>query len=371
MQSVAAQPQTVKPALPVSMSAADGGAAAAGRVRGECWKQLLAEAIRDAGELCRMLGLSEQVAREAAAAQADFPLLVPRGFVARMRPGDPCDPLLRQVLPVADEQRPQPGFGPDPLDEQARLTAPALVQKYAGRALLLAAGGCAVNCRYCFRRSFPYGESGVHQAGLAEAVAAIAADPSIDEVLLSGGDPLLLDDDRLNRLVEQFEAIPQLSRLRIHSRLPIVLPERVTGRLVEILSTSRLTPVVVVHANHASELDASVASGMRRLAAAGVLLFNQSVLLAGVNDSADSLAALSLRLLDCRVIPYYLHLLDRVQGAAHFEVDERKAVGLHEALKRQLPGYAVPKLVREIPGSLSKTWIGGGGLSPSVPEAGF
>jgi EF-P beta-lysylation protein EpmB len=352
------------------MSAADGGVAAAGPFREACWKQLLAEAVRDAGELCRMLGLSEQVAREAAAAQGGFPLLVPRGFVARMQPGDPRDPLLLQVLPVADEQAVQPGYGPDPLHERGQLTAPGLVQKYAGRALLLAAGGCAVNCRYCFRRSFPYGESGVNQAGLADAVAAIAADPSLDEVILSGGDPLLLDDERLDRLIKQFEAIPQLARLRIHSRLPIVLPERITGRLVEILSESRLTPVVVVHANHAAELDASVAGVMRRLAAAGVMLFNQSVLLAGVNDSDESLVALSRRLIECRVAPYYLHLLDRVQGAAHFEVDEREAVGLHEALKRQLPGYAVPKLVREIPGSASKTWISVDGFATAVPEDG-
>ncbi len=343
------------------MPAADGSEPAAGRFGEATWKQLLAEAVRDAGELCSLLGLSDEYASEAAAAQADFPLLVPRGFVARMRHGDPRDPLLLQVLPVAAEQGPQPGFGPDPLAEQGRLTAPGLVRKYAGRALLLAAGGCAVNCRYCFRRGFPYAESGVTQAGLAEAVAAIAGDASLNEVILSGGDPLLLDDQRLSQLICQLEAIPHLTRLRIHSRLPIVLPERVTGRLQEILADSRLTPVVVVHANHAAELDATVAEAMKRLAAAGAMLFNQSVLLAGINDTVESLAALSLRLLDCRVAPYYLHLLDRVQGAAHFEVDELRAVALHETLKRQLPGYAVPKLVREIPGEASKTWIGGVG----------
>ncbi len=358
MQSVAARPETVKPASSASTVAADGFGEAASGFEAASWKQLLAEAVRDAGELCRLLGLPDDLAREAKAAQGDFPLLVPRGFVARMRPGDAGDPLLRQVLPVAAEVKPQPGYSPDPLAEQGRLTAAGLVQKYSGRALLLAAAGCAVNCRYCFRRSFPYSDSGVHRAGLAEAVAAIAADASLEEVILSGGDPLLLDDDRLGELVGQLDAIPHLTRLRLHTRLPIVLPERVTGRLVEVLADSRLTAVVVVHANHAAELDASVAAAMQRLAAGGTMLFNQAVLLAGVNDSAEALAALSRRLLDCRVTPYYLHLLDRVEGAAHFAVEEPQAVALHEALKRRLPGYAVPRLVREIPGEPSKTWIG-------------
>ena len=357
MQSVAARPQTVKPAPPGPAAEAAASAEAAPPSAEKNWRQLLAEAVREPGELCRLLGLSEKLAAQAAAAHGDFPLLVPRGFIARMTPGDPRDPLLLQVLPAAAEAAAQPGYGPDPLDEQGRLTAPGLVQKYAGRALLLAAGGCAVNCRYCFRRSFPYSDSGVSQAGLSAAVAAIAEDPSLEEVILSGGDPLLLDDARLSQLIGSLEAIPHLSRLRIHTRLPIVLPERVTGRLVELLATTRLTPVVVVHANHAAELDDSVAAAMRRLAAGGVMLFNQSVLLAGINDSSQTLAELSLRLIDCRVTPYYLHLLDRVQGAAHFELDERKAIALHESLKRRLPGYAVPKLVREIPGELSKTWI--------------
>ena len=359
MQSVAARPETVKPAHPVTAATSAGPGAPAGGLAAELWKQHLAEAIRDAGELCRMLGLSEEVAAAARAAQGHFPLLVPRGFVARMRPGDPSDPLLAQVLPVAAELARPAGFGPDPLAEQEQLAAPALVQKYAGRALLLVAGGCAVNCRYCFRRSFPYGEAGVSQAGLAAGVAAIAADDTLEEVILSGGDPLLLDDTRLGDLVSQLEAIPHVARLRIHSRLPIVLPERVTERLVDLLPASRLTSVVVVHANHAAELDDTVAAALARLAAGGVMLFNQSVLLAGVNDAADVLAALSLRLIACRVTPYYLHLLDRVTGAAHFEVQESRAVALHDALKRRLPGYAVPKLVREIPGEPSKTWIFG------------
>lgn len=323
----------------------------------EAWKRLLSEAVRDAGELCRLLGLPESVAAEAAAAQGAFPLLVPRGFVARMRPADPRDPLLLQVLPVAAETSRPPGYVDDPLEERGAVASPGLVRKYAGRALVLVTGGCAVNCRYCFRRSFPYAEAGATQAGLAEAVSALADDARLEEVILSGGDPLLLDDDRLARLVERLEAIPHLQRLRIHSRLPIVLPERVTPRLVDLLDATRLEAVLVVHANHAAELDATVAAALERLARGGVRLFNQAVLLAGVNDSVESLVALSRRLVSCRVAPYYLHLLDRVTGAAHFEVADERAVALHAAIREQLPGYAVPRLVREIPGEPSKTWL--------------
>ena len=359
MQSVAARPETVKPAMPGSTLTPAGTEAADRPLPPETWKQLLAEAIRDPAELCRILGLPEAFASEARASAGGFPLLVPRGFVARMQPGDPHDPLLRQVLPLAAELQNPPGYGPDPLSEQGKMAAPALVQKYSHRALLLAAAGCAVNCRYCFRRSFPYGEAGVSQAGLAAAVEAIAADAQLEEVILSGGDPLLLDDDRVAQLVAQLEAIPHVMRLRIHSRLPVVLPERVTERLVAILAGSRLQPVVVLHANHAAELDTSVAAACSRLAAGGVMLFNQAVLLAGVNDAPQTLVDLSLRLVACRVTPYYLHLLDRVNGASHFEVDEANALALHAALKKRLPGYAVPRLVREIPGEPSKTWIHG------------
>lgn len=361
MQSVAAPPQTVKPALPVSTSTSPAvaatPAAAGDPAEDRRWKTLLADAVRDAGELCRVLGLPEHLATAARAAQGDFPLLVPRGFLSRMKPGDPQDPLLLQVLPQAAEGEPQPGYVVDPLAEQGKLAAPAVVHKYTGRALLLAAGGCAVNCRYCFRRSFPYSEAGVGQAGLAEAIEAIARDQSLEEVILSGGDPLLLDDDRLSSLLGQLEAVPHLRRVRIHSRLPIVLPERITARLATRLAGSRLTPVMVVHANHPAELDATVAAAALRLVTAGVLVFNQAVLLAGVNDQVDTLAALSLRLVECRIVPYYLHLLDRVVGAAHFATDDAHGVALHAELKTRLPGYAVPRLVREIPGEPSKTWI--------------
>jgi len=275
-----------------------------------------------------------------------------------MRPGDPLDPLLLQVLPRPAEREQVAGFSADPLEEHAAIASPGLVQKYAGRVLLLATGGCAVNCRYCFRREFPYAESGASQAGIEAAVEAIAADATIHEVILSGGDPLLLDDSRLATLVAKLEAIPHIRRLRIHSRLPIVLPSRVTDSLTATLARTRLACVMVVHANHPSELDSSVAAAIGRLTDARVILLNQAVLLAGVNDSVDVLQALSERLIDLKIIPYYLHLLDRVQGTAEFEVGEEAARSLHAQLREVLPGYAVPRLAREVPGEPAKVWLG-------------
>ena len=268
------------------------------------------------------------------------------------------DPLLLQVLPRPAEREHVPGFSADPLEENRSLAAPGLVQKYDGRALLLATGSCAINCRYCFRREFPYAESGATQAGIEAALATIATDTTIHEVILSGGDPLMLDDERLARLVARLESLPHVRRLRIHSRLPIVLPSRVTDELVATLSRTRLSCVVVVHANHPTELDAEVATAIARLAGARPILLNQAVLLAGVNDSVDVLTQLSERLVDLGIVPYYLHLLDRVQGTAAFEVDESSARALHDQLRATLPGYAVPRLAREVPGEPAKVWIG-------------
>ena len=325
---------------------------------GQRWQRELADAVRDPLELCRVLGIDLSLADQARLATGTFSLLVPRSFIARMQPGDPSDPLLLQVLPLAKEQESVAGFSADPLAEMDALTSPGLVKKYAGRALLLVTGACAINCRYCFRREFPYAESGATQAGIQEAIVAIAADATIREVILSGGDPLLLDDERLEKLVVKIGAIPHVRRLRIHSRLPIVLPQRVTDSLVAILANTRLATVVVVHANHPAELDASVQLALGRLAASRAILLNQSVLLAGVNDSLDTLAMLSERLIESGVVPYYLHLLDRVHGTAHFEVPENVALALHASLRNTLPGYAVPRLVREVPGEPAKVWLG-------------
>jgi len=321
------------------------------------WKRELASAVRDPAELLRLVDLPDRFAMEARRAAEGFPLLVPRGFVARMRRGDPQDPLLRQVLPIEDEQAEVAGWTVDPLEERARQTSPGVVRKYRGRALLLLAAGCAVNCRYCFRREFPYDDDA--SAGEWEGpLEAVADDRGVEEVILSGGDPLLVDDRRLGRLVARLAEIPHLARLRIHSRLPIVLPERVTNDLVRILGDTRLTTIVVVHANHAAELDASVAAAVERLNGSRATLLNQSVLLAGVNDAPETLADLSLRLVDIGILPYYLHLPDRVRGTAHFDVTEERARLLHARLREMVPGYAVPRLVREVPGEGSKRWIG-------------
>jgi len=340
---------------------ADAGAEATGRGprsgAGD-WRRELAEAIRDPEELCRILGLDPAIAGRARGVAPGFPLLAPRGFVARMQRGDPLDPLLLQVLPQPAEGTPALGFSSDPLAEAGAVAAPGLVRKYAGRALLLLTGACAVHCRYCFRREFPYAESGATTAGVALALEAIAADETLTEVILSGGDPLLLDDGRLAEILGRLSAIPHLRRLRIHTRLPIVLPARVTDSLVGVLAGGGLTCVVVVHANHPAEIDPEVTRALRRLATVPALVLNQAVLLAGVNDRPEVLAALSERLVESGVVPYYLHLLDRVAGAAHFEVPEPRALEIVRALREILPGYAVPRLARETPGEPAKVWLG-------------
>ena len=318
------------------------------------WQQALREAVRDPRELLDLLGLDRLVPRLSDEAAAQFPLRVPRGFVARMRHGDPSDPLLRQVLPLDDEMRPMPGFDLDAVGDGAAKTAPGVIQKYRGRALLVATGSCAIHCRYCFRRHFPYAEETAARDGWRDAVDLIRQDASIEEVLLSGGDPLSLSNGKLAELTGALADIPHLRRLRIHSRLPIVVPERVDDGLMGWLSTLPWPVTLVVHANHANEFDGTVDAALGRLRAAGVHLLNQAVLLRGVNDSVDALAALSERGFAAGVLPYYLHQLDRVAGVAHFEVDDARARALHAGLAARLSGYLVPRLVREIPGDTGK-----------------
>jgi EF-P beta-lysylation protein EpmB len=317
----------------------------------ESWQQAMKSAIRDSQTLCRHLELPEAYGR---AADCSFPLFAPLGFVNRMRPGDPHDPLLRQVLPLAEESMEVAGFNGDPVQDKAATLRPGLLKKYAGRVLLVTTGACAIHCRYCFRRHYPYGEGPHSLAQWEAAIDEIAADRTIEEVILSGGDPLTLVDARLAELAERLAEIPHLRRLRVHTRLPVVIPERVTGALVKWLSESRLVPIVVVHANHAAELDESVAGAFERLTRAGIMLLNQTVLLRGVNDSLAALSELSRRLIDLRVVPYYLHQLDRVRGAAHFEVPVERGRELVRQLRDSMPGYAVPTYVQEIAGQPSK-----------------
>ncbi|MEY2855209.1 MAG: hypothetical protein RL030_2341 [Pseudomonadota bacterium] len=318
--------------------------------------------IDDPLELLALLGLEPaqltppQSPESLRAASRLFRLRVPREFVGRMRAGDPQDPLLRQVLPLGPELLDRPGFIADPLAEAASRRAPGLLHKYEGRALLVTTGACAVHCRYCFRRHFDYelDQATEGQGRWAEALDAVRSDPSITELILSGGDPLSLGNSRLAALLEAAQAIPQLTRIRLHTRTPVVQPSRVDAGLLDALRQVRLDLVIVVHANHAAELDAAVARALGELRAVSQLLLNQSVLLAGVNDDADVLVALSQRLFACGVLPYYLHQLDRVAGTAHFEVPDERALALLAAVNARLPGYLVPKLVREVAGAPGK-----------------
>ncbi|MGE5154994.1 MAG: EF-P beta-lysylation protein EpmB [Bdellovibrio bacteriovorus] len=318
------------------------------------WKTELARAFRDSASLLGALGLEAADIPGMDPAPEGFRLLVPRGFAALMRPGDPADPLLRQVLPLRAERTPTAGFVLDPVGDGAATRLPRLIHKYRGRVLLMAHGACAVHCRYCFRRHFPYADLGASEPRMREAIAAIAADPSLDEVILSGGDPLMLDDRALGSLLARLELIPHLRRLRIHSRLPVVLPQRVGPELCRMLGALRRSPVLVIHANHPRELGGGVPAALDRLRAAKVSLLNQSVLLGGVNDDLDTLAALSEGLFAAGVLPYYLHQLDPVQGAAHFQVSDARARALIESLRERLPGYLVPRLVREVAGDPAK-----------------
>ena len=318
------------------------------------WQALWRDAVRDPAELLALLGL-ESLATGLSATDAGFPLRVPRGFVARMRHGDPHDPLLRQVLPVLDEDRVVPGFDLDAVGDGAARRGGGVIHKYRGRALLVATGSCAVHCRYCFRRHYPYADDTAAAAGWREAVELIGADDSIHEVILSGGDPLSLATRKLAELTDALRGIPHIRRLRIHTRLPIVLPERVDAGLLAWLRRLPWPLAVVVHANHANEFDAGVDVAMAALRGAGATLLNQAVLLRGVNDSVEALADLCERGHQAGVLPYYLHQLDRVAGAAHFEVADAEALALHAALTARLPGYLVPRLVREIAGESGKT----------------
>ncbi len=308
--------------------------------------------------LLATLGLDAQLLPAARAANETFALRVPAAFLARIQPGDPDDPLLKQVLPVAAELEEQPGYVADPLEEGAAKRAPGLLQKYAGRALLITTAACAVHCRYCFRREYPYAEETADETGRwSAALAEIAGEPSIEEVILSGGDPLSLSDARLRQITDALAAMPHVRRVRVHTRTPVVMPTRVDDGLCAWLATIPQPVVFVLHVNHPNEIDADVRAACARLRAAGATLLNQSVLLAGVNDDVETLKRLSIELMAAGVLPYYLHLPDRVRGTAHFEVAEGRAKELVAGLTSQLSGYLVPRLVREIPGAPSKTAI--------------
>ena len=321
------------------------------------WKKELANATTSASRLLKRLQLESQLSL--IDEQPDFRCLATDSYISKMQVGKIDDPLLRQVLPLAEENHSQIQSNGvyDPVGDMAAMASSGLLHKYHGRALLITTGACAIHCRYCFRRHYPYQQSSCNSHDLSMAVDYLSRHPEIDEIILSGGDPLVMDNDKLASLIRQLESMPQLSTLRIHSRLPVVLPNRIDDGLLKLLQASRLLIVMVIHSNHANELQHNEQSKLHSLHAAGITLLNQSVLLEGVNDDTDTLISLSKRLLQCNTLPYYLHLLDPVDGAMHFDVDRQKAVQIITQLQQQLPGYLVPKLVQEIAGKQAKTAI--------------
>jgi EF-P beta-lysylation protein EpmB len=329
------------------------------------WRRQLADGYRDPATLLSDLGLDPAELPLSTDATRAFPTRVPRAYARRMRPGDPNDPLLRQVLPVQAEMEDVAGYVSDPVGDMSSRQGGGVLKKYRGRALLITTGACAIHCRYCFRRHFPYAEEHAGRGRWQQALDAVAGDGDIREVILSGGDPLSQDNERLKPLVEGLGEIDHVKRLRIHTRLPVVLPDRVDPGLTGLLAAFPGPVTVVVHANHANELGSDVAGALQRLRGNGMMLFNQAVLLRGVNDTVASQYALSDRLTALGVAPYYLHQLDPVQGAAHFQVGDAAAVKLVEDLRRQAPGYMVPRLVREVEGDDAKRPI-----SPETLENG-
>jgi len=321
------------------------------------WQAELANAIRDPAQLLEQLQLPGDLLDAATRAAQQFPLRVPLSFVQRMRVADPNDPLLRQVLPLDAELEDVPGYNRDPVGDLDAMASPGLIHKYHGRALLVTTGACAVHCRYCFRRHFPYPEHAPNPLHWQEMLGYLAGHEEISEIILSGGDPLSLSDKRIAELVTQFDAIPQLATLRIHTRLPVVLPNRISPALVATLSGTRLNVVMVLHINHPNELDASLKRAIGELRKLGIHCLNQAVLLRGVNDQAATLIDLSQHLFTAGVLPYYLHQLDPVAGAHHFAVPLAEGQRIMAEVRAQLPGYLVPRYAQELAGADAKRTI--------------
>lgn len=321
------------------------------------WQEALSDLITDPKEFFDLLKLDPALLEEAFAAAHLFALKVPRSFVARIEKGNPNDPLLRQILPVGDELKIIDGYKKDPLQELNVNPVPGLLHKYEGRVLVTLTSACAVHCRYCFRRHFPYAENISGKQNWDKIFTYIKQDKSICEVILSGGDPLAVSDRLLQQFAEQLTLIPHVRRLRIHTRMPIVLPERLTSEWINWCMQLPFDVVIVIHANHPNEINAEVREALLRLRKAGLLLLNQSVLLKGVNDNVETLVALSETLFKAGVLPYYLHVLDKVEGTAHFDLTLSTAQNLHAKLNHKLPGYLVPKLVCEEPGAFSKSLL--------------
>ncbi|WMY95272.1 MAG: EF-P beta-lysylation protein EpmB [Arsenophonus sp.] len=323
----------------------------------EIWIKQLNEAVKNHHELLKLLSLEDDPELSSGApAHKLFPLRVPRPFIKKMKIGDPQDPLLRQVITLKSEFNLTPMFSVDPLNEQNN-PIPGLLHKYYNRILLLVKNSCAVNCRYCFRRYFPYKKNKGNKETWQIALNYIQQHKEVNEIIFSGGDPLMAKDHELDWLITQLERISHIKRLRIHSRLPVVIPKRITNTLCQRFYVSRLQIILVTHINHPNEIDNIFYDSMKKLKKTNVTLLNQSVLLRGINDNAHTLEQLSDKLFQNGILPYYLHLLDKVQGSAHFLVTEEEAKTIMKTLITRLSGYLVPKLTKEVAGKLHKIQI--------------
>ena len=324
------------------------------------WQALYADCITEPSELALRLGLPDSVLNGADAASGQFRLRIPRSFLPQIQPGDPDDPVLKQFLPTGAETVEKAGYVSDPVGDLNAMPTDGLLHKYEGRVLLMISSACAVHCRYCFRRNFPYDQATLSQEKLQQALHYISMNSSIHEVILSGGDPLSVSDEKLNTVIQQLEAIPHVQRLRFHTRLPVIIPQRITNTLMSMLEQTRLNTVLVTHINHPNEISEELKQALQNLRNCNITLLNQSVLLRGINDNIETLQALSEKLFSCGVLQYYLHMLDKASGTSHFEVDEKTALDLHQGLSTRLGGYLVPKLVRETEGKPCKVSLNKG-----------
>ena len=321
------------------------------------WKTELSHCVNSIDELLNQLGLKAEDLNATEQAATEFSIKVPQSFVQLMEYGNPNDPLLKQVLPITSELQVDNNFSTDPVDESSFNPVPGIVHKYRNRVLMIISPNCAINCRYCFRRHFPYDENRQSKQQWLKALDYLKTKPEINEVIFSGGDPLAANDHFLRWLTAEIESIQHIKHLRIHTRLPVVIPSRVDDQLLNWLGNTRLKPTLVLHINHANEIDEALRQGVDRLKKSGITVLNQSVLLKGINDNSDQLISLSEKLFDAGIMPYYLHMLDPVQGASHFDVSMDRAVEIFRQIQTELPGFLVPKLVQERAGERSKSLI--------------
>ena len=318
------------------------------------WRQIQRTNITSTARLASFLQIKESHLCK----NAQFPLNLPMRLAKKMKKGDLQDPLFLQFAPLALEDKHSKLFVIDPTGDKPAQKCDRLIHKYQARALLLVTPACAMNCRYCFRRHFDYSPTksdSLITDSVTKSIQAIAKDPSIKEVILSGGDPLSLSDKSLQTLFDSLDAIDHVKIVRLHSRFLIGIPERITKAFLEMLANSTKTIIFVQHINHIKELDKDILDAFAQIRSLGIPILSQTVLLKGVNDFAEVLEDLFWALAKSSIIPYYLHQLDRVQGAAHFEVPIKKGLQLIQTLQERLPGYAVPRYVQDLPNQKSKS----------------